>query len=246
MNRKSLNIVGLIPARGGSKGVKRKNIRLLCGRPLLQYSLEVAKQSKLLTHIYCSTEDDEIKETCSNLNLALIHRPDSLSKDDTPSFDVIKHTVITLESKGIKPDYVVLLQPTYPFRSVEDIDIPIDIAINNCAESVVSISPVPKHFHPNWQLKISKEGDLGFFIGEKNNLSKIVVRRQDLEETFFRNGSVYVISYDTIMKKNSIYGDKTLPYIMRSETQINIDTEDDFQAAERHLELKKQISNKNE
>ena len=145
------NILGVITARGGSKGVPRKNIKDLGGKPLIAYTIEVAKKSELITHLITSTDDQKIAEIAKKYgcNVPFL-RPKELARDNTPTLPVLQHATEFMEKKlGIKFDYLVLLQPTSPFRIAEDIDKTIQLLIDTPeADSSVSICEVEKNQHP--------------------------------------------------------------------------------------------------
>ena len=135
------NIVAIIPARGGSKGVPRKNIKNLCGKPLIQYTIDEAKRSNKISRVIVSTEDEEIAEISRNLGAEVIMRPDELATDKAPTLPVIQHVIETLEkNQDFKVDAIMLLQPTTPFRKQEHIDQAIGLFLEKNPDSVVSVS----------------------------------------------------------------------------------------------------------
>src|SRR3989344_1550305 len=152
--QENVGIIGIIPARGGSKGILRKNIKPLCGKPLILYTIEEAKQSKLLSKIIVSTEDPEIKQIALQAGVEVIDRPAEFAQDNSPTLPVLQYAVETLEKRNEKVSIVVLLQPTALFKRAEEIDEAIEKFLNNNADSLISLSPTPKHFHPLWQKKL--------------------------------------------------------------------------------------------
>ncbi len=225
MTRAKPFIIGLIPARGGSKGVPRKNIAPLCGKPLIWYTIHAATQSKLLHSCYVSTEDDEIARVAERYNVPVIERPKRLATDKAPTLPVIQHAFRTIEKRlGRRVDAVVLLQPTTPFRKAADIDAAIRLFLRKRANSVVSVSEVPAHYSPYKQLKPAG-GTLVPFTGTDTP------RRQDAPPTYYRNGEVYVTRRDVLLS-GSMYGDSPLPLIEKKPHRVNIDTPEDMLYAE--------------
>ncbi|MDA7609810.1 acylneuraminate cytidylyltransferase family protein [bacterium] len=223
-------ILGIIPARGGSKGVPRKNIRLLCGKPLIWYSIEACKRSTTLSNFVLSTEDSEIKEISESFETTVIDRPTSLALDDTPSLPVIKHAIERVEEELQKlVDAVCIVQPTAPLRQHGDIDKAIEMYRDKNVDSVVSVTRVPHHYHPAWTFYTDLDGLL---IRAVDDDSQIPTRRQNLPVSYIRNGAVYVSSRDTIMAQSRILGEKICPYEMPEPRSINIDTAKDWIAAE--------------
>ena len=220
------DIIAIIPARGGSKSVPRKNIRLLCGKPLIVYTIEAALSSKYIRRVIVSTEDLEIAEIAKECGAEVTVRPSKLAQDDTPSLPVFKHVIKHLEEvDGFSPDIIVVLQPTSPLRTVGDIDGAIQKFSETGCDSVVSVCEVDHP--PHWMYTL--EGDrLKPLIedGEK------ITRRQDAPEVYRINGTVYVTYRDVIMKQNRVLGDDTRAYIMPQDRSIDIDTELDFKLAE--------------
>lgn len=229
-----MNILGIIPARGGSKGVPRKNIKLLCGKPLLAYTVESAKQSKLLTRTILSTEDSEIAEVGRSLGVEVpFLRPKDLANDGSPTFDVVLHAVFELEAFGERFDAVCILQPTNPLRRGEDIDNCIELLESSEADSVVSVLPVPDAFNPNWVYWKNERGEMSLSTGD----STPVTRRQDLPPAFHRDGSVYVTRRDVLEKHGNLYGIRVLGVEADPARCVNIDTHDDWLQAERMMEV---------
>jgi len=219
-------VVAIIPARGGSEGVYRKNIKLLAGKPLISYTITEALKSRLLDKAVVSTEDREIAEIAAGYGAEVIERPAELARDDIPTLPVLQHAIHHLEEAG---DYavglVVLLQPTSPLRTVADIDGCIQKLRATGSDSVVSVCEVD--YSPYWmftldgdRLKRLMEG------GEK------ITRRQDAPRVYKPNGAVYVTRRDVIMEQNKVMGDDTRAFMMPAERSLDIDTEIDFRLAE--------------
>jgi len=227
-----MRILGLIPARGGSKGVPRKNIRCLNSKPLLAYTAEAALNSKRLARIVLSTEDEEIAAVGRECGLEVpFMRPADLAADSTPTLPVVKHVLESLEKLGDKFDAVCLLQPTNPLRRAIDIDNCIDLFERSTVDSVVSVRPVPAEYNPKWVYWQDIEGRLSISTGDDEPIR----RRQDLPEAYHRDGSVYITRTEIIIDRGSLYGDHILGYEMPAEFSVNIDSEDDWVNAERRV-----------
>jgi CMP-N-acetylneuraminic acid synthetase len=227
-----LKVLGVIPARGGSKGIPRKNIRALAGKPLLQYTAESALAAKRLTRVVLSTEDAEIAEVGRRCGLEVpFLRPAELAQDNTPTLPVLQHVVGALEAVGQRYDAVCLLQPTSPMRWSQDIDACIELLTDAEADSVVTLLPVPAQYNPHW---VYFRGDDGFFrlsTGEANPIP----RRQALPPAFRREGSVYVTRRDVLMRQNSLYGSKLAGYVLAASRSVDLDTPEDWERAEELL-----------
>jgi CMP-N-acetylneuraminic acid synthetase len=225
-----MKTLGIITARGGSKGVPRKNIRLLAGKPLLQYTAEAALAAKCLHRVILSTDDAEIAEVGKRCGLDVpFMRPVELARDDTPTLPVLQHAVHTLEAKGDRFDAICLLQPTNPLRRVEDIDACIALLEEKQADSVVTVLAVPAEYNPHWVYFQSIDGSLHLSTGEATPIP----RRQNLPPAFHREGSVYVTRRDVLMEQNSLFGKRVLGHVLKPEQTVNIDTPADWEQAER-------------
>lgn len=223
-----LRVLGLIPARGGSKGVPRKNIKLLCGKPLLEYTAQAALASRFLTRVILSTDDAEVAEVGIACGLEVpFLRPRDLAADDTPMLPVVQHAVRWMESQGESFDCVCLLQPTNPLRQAKDIDACIDLLEQSGADGVVTVLEVPSEYNPHWVYFQTREGALHLSTGEVEPIS----RRQDLPPAFHREGSVYVTRRNVVMCGNSLYGERLVGYRMDPAESVNIDTPEDWQRA---------------
>ncbi len=224
-----MKVLGLITARGGSKGVPGKNIKLLCGKPLLAYTVETALKAEKLTRVILSTEDEEIAEIGRELGVEIpFMRPAELAEDTTPTFPVVKHALLKLQEKGDYFDAVCLLQPTNPLRRAEDIDNCIELLTGSGVDCVVSVLPVPDEYNPKWVYQMESDGKIKLLCGDKEPIP----RRQDLPPAYFREGSIYVTRSETILSGNSLYGEDTMGYQIDSKFSVNIDTESDWQRAE--------------
>lgn len=226
-----MKILGLIPARGGSKGVPKKNIKLLGEKPLIAYTIEAALESKQFTDVIVSTDDTEIAKVAEQFGAKVpFIRPTQLSTDSAKSIDVVIHALETLEKSEKKYDAVCLLQPTNPFRKVELIKNCIDKFQDKDFDALVSVERVPAEYNPHWQFNEDPYGYLKIVTGDK----EIISRRQDLPITYKRDGSIYLTKVKVIKKYHSFYGDK-LGFIEVPEGQINIDTMEDWIKAEEFI-----------
>lgn len=227
-----MRVLGLIPARGGSKGVPRKNIRLLAGRPLIDHTLAAACASAALTTVVVTTDDDEIAAIAETHNRRALRRPPELAADDTPMLPVIRHALDTLTAQGESFDAVALLQPTAPLRTAADIDAGVALLTSE-VDAVVAVTAVPGHHHPDWQF-ILVDGQLRLYNGRP--IGQIITQRQALSTTYTRNGALYVTTTRALAAYGTLYGERVRAYIMPAERSINIDGELDFLLAEALLQ----------
>jgi len=212
------SVLGIIPARGGSKGIPRKNIQNLGGKPLIAWTIEEAKKSLYIDRLILSSEDDEIIQTAKQFNCEVpFVRPKELAKDDTPGIEPVIHAINILPEKY---DYVCLLQPTSPLRRVKDIDGCIEKCIDLNASSCVSVCEVDQH--PYWMYEIRKNEILIPFFQNK------IARRQELPKIFTLNGAVYIASIKKILQQKTFLSDDTLGYVMNKEDSIDIDNQLDL------------------
>lgn len=224
-----MRVLGLIPARGGSKGVPRKNVRLLGGKPLIEYTIEAGLRARSVDRVLVSTEDEEIASVAKSLGAEVpFLRPASLAQDDTPMLPVITHATEAVIAEGWVPDVICLLQPTFPFRRPEQIDACVELLEARAADSVITVHRVPAHFNPHWVYFERPDGSLQLSTGE----SEPIPRRQSLPPAFHRSGAVYVTRTATIAKHGSVYGDRVVGYETPTESSCNIDTMDDWARAE--------------
>lgn len=224
-----MKILAIIPARGGSKGVPRKNIKLLGNMPLIEYTINAAKASTELTEIVVSTEDTEIAiaaEVCGCKPPFI--RPAELSEDAATSISVVQHAIAFYEKQNVSFDAVCLLQPTTPFRAKGFIDQAIHKFKASGADSLVSVLPIPHEYNPHWAFEEGPSGLLQIATGE----NQIIPRRQELPKAFHRDGSIYLTKTE-IAKAGSFYG-KSIAYIESdADCYVNIDTMKDWEKAER-------------
>jgi CMP-N-acetylneuraminic acid synthetase len=233
-------IIAVIPARGGSKGVPRKNIRPVCGKPLIAYTIETALAAReLFRRVLVSTDDAEIAEVSRRWGAEVpFLRPSELANDKAPMIPVIQHAIRFAENdENVQYDWVCLLQPTEPFRTLTDIQKALAIAMTGGCDSVISVVQVFS-VHPILMKRIEDGRLLPFCIEEKEG-----TRRQDYApDAYMRNGAIYLSRRDVIMERHSIWGDIIHPYVMPPERSMGIDSELDFKLVEllmrQQLELK--------
>lgn len=223
-----MRILGIIPARGGSKGIPYKNIKILQGKPLIAYTFESAQRSNLLTRTILSTDDDAILKTCEELGMDIpFKRPSELGCDDTPTLSVVLHALEYLGNEGEYYDAICLLQPTTPFRSPDLIDKSIELFIAKDCDSLISVRKIPSDYNPHWVFEKDKNGFLRISTGEKN----IIPRRQELPDAFIRDGALYITKTKILINEKSMYGQKIAYYEHKSKYYVNIDTMEDWKIA---------------
>jgi CMP-N,N'-diacetyllegionaminic acid synthase len=228
-----LRILGIIPARGGSKGIKNKNIKNLNGKPLISYTSEIALKSTFLDKVIVSTDDPSIAEISQKLGLEVpFVRPKNLAADNSSTLSVVQHALNFFKKNGIEFDAVCLLQVTSPLRTINFLENCLKTFILNESDSLISVLKVPHHYNPHWVFEANTLGNLLISTGEKN----IITRRQNLPDTFVRDGSVYITKASILLNSNSLYGDTINYCINPVDEYINIDTMDDWSKAESYFE----------
>lgn len=236
MKKSNSSILCLINARGGSKGVPGKNIKPLNGKPLIGWSVDVARQSRLIKKIVVSTDSEEIARIATQHGaVAPFLRPADLANDTAKQTDVIIHALKFLESMGERYDYVCVLQPTCPLRSVGDVDGALELLISSGADSVITVTDVGGR-HPRTLYKML-EGNKKLSPFMESNKRGVI--RQEFETLYWRTGSVYAMKRDVVMK-GSLYGDDTRGYVVPEERAFNIDTPFDFELTGAWLKYKTQ------
>lgn len=221
------SVLAIIPARGGSKGVPRKNIRQVAGKPLIAWTIQEALKSRYIDRTIVSTEDPEIAEIAREWGAETpFMRPAELAKDETPGIEPVIHAIRTLPGYA----YVVLLQPTSPLRRQNDIDGCIELCQNRGAESCVSVCEPDKS--PYWMFSVDDQGRLRRLL-DGGSTTK---RRQDLPTVYALNGAVYVADAEALLRTESLITENTVPYLMPKTSSIDIDTETDLALATFFLE----------
>lgn len=224
-------VLALIPARGGSKGIPDKNIRLLAGRTLLEYAAVAASASGLVDRIVLSTDSARIAAEGRRIGIEVpFIRPQELAGDATPMLPVIEHAVDSLEQSGWRPEIIVLLQPTSPLRRPEHIRGAIQQLRESGSDSVVTVVELPRHLSPDYVMRI-EDGRLVPFLPE----GAAVTRRQDARPAFVRDGTVYAFWTRTLRGTHSIYGRDCRPLVVPARESLTIDSTQDWDEAERRL-----------
>ena len=228
-----MRTIGIIPARGGSKGIPRKNLAPLLGKPLLAYTIEAAKASGFLTDIVVSTEDQEIATVSRNCGAQVpFYRPAELATDKTLSVPVVLHALREMEQITSKPyDIVVMLQPTSPLRSAHDIDSGIQLLLDTGADSVISVVNVGGH-HPFRMKRVVGQNVLINYIDQGFEDMR---PRQELPPVYIRSGALYIVRRSVLAEQQTFVGRDCRAYIMPEGRAINIDTRLDLILAEQLL-----------
>ena len=221
-----MKILGIIPARGGSKGIPQKSIRKIGGKPLIQYSIEAAKKSKI-NKIIVSTDDQKIAKIAKKLDIEIpFLRPKEFSKSSATTISVITHTLRFLkENQNYEPDIIVLLQPTSPLRTATMIDKSIFLLKKQKASSVITVSEIKTH--PFSAFTYNKN----FLKPFRKDFAKFD-QRQQYSSLYFPTGSIYTFWNKTLQKSHTIYGTRIIPIISDQEISVDIDTQFDFFIAE--------------
>ena len=224
-----MRALGVIPARGGSKGIPRKNLIPLGGKPLLYYTVRAAQGSGCLARTILSSEDEEIKAVGRSFGLDVpFTRPSELATDQASSVKVAKHAFEFAENEeGKRYDFMCLLQVTCPLRSSEDIDNAVRLLEASDADSVVSLAKVDDP-HP-WKMMLVKDGFIHPLFPDRWHER---LRRQECPPVFFLNGAIYCVRRSILLERESLWGTKTLPYVMPPERSANIDSMIDLKLAE--------------
>lgn len=226
---KGKKILAMIPARGGSKGLPRKNVKMLCGKPLVAWTIESALKSKYLDEVMVNTDDREIADISKKYGAGVpFLRPESLSGDAVSIYDVIMHTLDFFAKKGSSFDYFTLLEPTSPLRSDDDIDRSIKLLIDgkDKADSLVSLGEV--HLENPVIMKKIVNGYMAPYIKS----AKKVYRRQDMDKVFFPYGVIYLSKIDKLIKYRTFYQKKTIAHFVQRWQNYEIDDIFDFLCVE--------------
>lgn len=220
-------ILAIIPARGGSKGIPRKNIKELNGKPLIAYTIEESLKSKYLDRVIVSTEDEEIAKVSKQFGAEVPYlRPVELAQDDTPTIDCVIDMLNWLKNNDdYVPEYVCLLQCTSPLRTSEDIDGTIEKMMSTGMDGAVSICEV--EVNPYWT-NVFNGNKLEYFLEDGRKIN----RRQDLPKVYRLNGAVYIIKYDLLLQEKTFEIDNITGYVMNNNRSIDIDTIIDFKLTE--------------
>ena len=214
--------LAIIPARGGSKRLPRKNVLDLCGKPLISYTIEAGLKSKYIDKVIVTSDDEEILSISKRYGADIIVRPEELGSDTATTFDVLEHTINSLE----KYDYIVLLQPTSPLRDEKHIDEAIELLNKKDAHSVISVCEA--EHSPLWCNTLNEDLNISNFLS-KETLDK---RSQDLPKYYRINGAIYICKTKKLLEKKSFFlKENIFAYIMDRKSSIDIDEQIDFMIA---------------
>lgn len=216
-----MKIIAIIPARGGSKGIPRKNLVDFSGKPLMQWSIEAALKSNYITDVIVSSDDDEIlNKAQKNKEVLAIKRPIEFARDNSKTEPVLTHVLESL--KDTKFDYLILLQPTSPLRTSKDIDFAFEKILKSEATSLISVCELEHHPYKSFNID-----EKGYLQGIINN-DYPFFPRQELPKTYRANGAIYIIKVNDFLKKKSLLTDKTIHFEMTIESSLDIDTLEDL------------------
>jgi CMP-N,N'-diacetyllegionaminic acid synthase len=213
-----MDVVALIPARGGSKGIPRKNLVDVAGKPLLAWTVEAALASRAVTRVVVSTDDEEIAGVAEALGAEVLDRPAELAADETPMLEVVRHALGELGPTEV----LALLQPTSPLRSAENVDEAVALLVDSDADAVISVVEVPHRFEPG--------SLMGIEAGRLVRLGDSAPRRQDKPSLYARNGpAVLALRPDRL--GDDLYGGDCRPYVMAPRESLDVDDESDLELA---------------
>jgi N-acylneuraminate cytidylyltransferase len=225
------SVLGLIPARGGSKGIPGKNIRPLGGRTLIAYAASAARESGVVDRMVLTTDSPDIADEGRRAGVEVpFLRPSALAQDDTPMLPVIEHAVESLAQGGWSPDIVLLLQPTSPLRRAAHLRQAVELLQDSGADAVASVVALPRHLSPDYVMRID-EGRLVPFLEQGAR----VTRRQDARPAYVRDGTVYAFWTRTVREQHSIYGRYCAPLVVPAAESLTLDSEEDWIEAERRV-----------
>ncbi len=233
-----MNVLGVVTARAGSKGIPGKNTRLLAGKPLIAYTIDAARESRAFDRLILSTDDERAAAIARDCGCEVpFTRPAVLAADDTPHLPVMQHAVSALrERDGYIADWVMILLPTSPLRQPFHIVESIALAARTGADSVVSVDEMPAHFHPMRAVAIDNDGWARLVVGDAP-VKRRPARRQDMPPAWVFNGAIYLFRADLLFDpvEPSLYGDRVAAYRMAPPYGLNIDEPEDWDIAERAL-----------
>jgi len=225
-----LSVLAVIPARGGSKGIPKKNIAPLAGKPLISYTTELMSQLPWVDKTVVSTDSPEIAQVATRQpGIEIIWRPESLSGDAIGDRDVLHHALIEAEAASHQTfDVVLMVQPTSPLRTAENITQCITTLVEGEWDAVWTVSPTDLSYHPRKQLSIDPDGQLGFFVPG----GETVIARQELNPVFHRNGVCYALRRELLFGAKGIWSPGKTTAVVIPGHHISIDTPEDLLAVE--------------
>lgn len=226
-------VIGLIPARGGSKGVPRKNMRRVAGKPLVEFTVQAALDSRYIDHVYLSSDDDEILLCGSAMGVRSIRRPAELASDTASADDVVLHLFKEIPAQLVEQDpYIVYMQPTSPLRSARHVDQAVEQMEAQHAHTLVSVVEMAKS--PFKSFSVDADGKLQSLFDEKMSNA----RRQDLPKAYMPNGAIYIFRMSDFLDRAVFPSNGSVPFVMSEEDSIDIDTEEDIRYLEYVLKEK--------
>ena len=239
-----MKVLGVVTARGGSKGLPGKNLRPLAGKPLIAHTIDTARESNAFHRLILTTDDAATADAGRARGCEVpFMRPADLARDETPHLPVLQHAVDWLRDHDrYEPDAVMILQPTSPLRRAQDIRDSIALLERSGADSVVSVSEVPAHYNPMRTLRIDERSLASLFVtGEP--VRRRINRRQDMPQAWTMNGAIYLFRTSALRTAPpSLYGDRTAAYVMPSTLGISIDSLDDWNEVTRILETPRSLA----
>ncbi len=222
-----MNILSIIPARSGSKGLKNKNILKLNSKPLIAWSIEASLKSNYITKTIVSSDSEEILDIANKFGAEILLRDKTLSSDTSSSENVIIDVIEKIyQQQNITFDYIILLQPTSPLRTNIDIDSAFDIMFKNNSDSVISLVEIDNKILKAFKIKE------GYITPISDNKKHPFIPRQQLPTTYMPNGAIYIIKTSSFIENKELITNKTIPYIMPQERSIDIDNQEDLEFCE--------------
>ena len=227
-----MKIIAIIPARKGSKGIPNKNIKYICGKPLIAYSIEVALNSELIDDVYVSTDSEQIAKISKDYGAKVIKRPSYLAQDKSQTFDAIEHALKWIQkNKKYKPDLIVILEPPSPTRKANEIDLAIEMLLNDLeADSLRGVCEPFQNPYKMWTIE-------GKYLKPLLKPTTHKQPRQSLPKVYWQNGHIYVTRYKTIKEHKSIEGKKILPFIFERTRYVDLDEPEDIDVFEFKLRM---------
>lgn len=224
-------VLAIIPARGGSKGIPKKNIKPICGKPMITYTIEAAKECSYIDKVIVSTDNEEIADVSMHAGAIVpFLRPDELATDEAKTIDVVMHAIEFYERKDERYDIIILLQPTSPLRTGEDITKAVEYFMRKEQKSLLSVSEVSDH--PILIRQFNDNNELDKMIDEDST-----VRRQDMKKYYRVNGAIYINSMSELNPKTS-FNDNLMGYVLKKEHGLDVDEPEDIVLAEYYLSQK--------
>lgn len=224
-------VLAIIPARGGSKGIPKKNIKPISGKPMIVYTIEAAKECEYIDKVIVSTDDEEIAEISMRSGAIVpFSRPEELATDEAKTIDVVMHAIEFYERKAERYDIIVLLQPTSPLRTSEDIKKALEYFIRKGGKSLLSVSEVTEN--PIVMRQFGSNNEMVKLVDEDSN-----VRRQDMKKYYRVNGAIYINSMSEL-NENTSFNDNIMGYVLPKDHSVDVDEPQDIVVAEYYLSQK--------